>query len=271
MKIHKYAKLFPKMTGEDFAALCGDIKANGLKHPIWTLEGQILDGQNRYAACTASGVKPEFKEFLTTPTEYEAQDPLDFVISQNLNRRHLTDDQRAAIAAEIANSRKGKTLKYADSAKTVNEAAHVLQVKPRQVRLAKQLKNESPTAFQAVKSGKKSLNAAHEEKHPRKPKAPAPVAVTPMPNQVLPATPAPVAAHEPMVLPPVIEQPAEQPAEPAKITLKAFELALKALESGAEAACVGNQKERERYGKLVNALAGRLLNPIKKSNFAYGK
>jgi hypothetical protein len=45
---------------------------------------------------------------------------------------------------------------------------------------------------------------------------------------------------------------------------KVFTKQLAALEAGAESAADGNQKEREKYGVIVNALAGRLLNPVKK-------
>ncbi len=162
MKLHKFCRIFPPITGEEFANLVADIKANGLQQPITAYKDQILDGQNRFNACEQAGVKPVFQEFT-------GDDPLGFVISQNMNRRHLTDDQRAAIAAEIA-TYKGRQV--AESATLRNaDAAQILNVSTRHVRKAKQVKNESPAAFKAVKAGKKTLNEAHEEKHPRKRKA----------------------------------------------------------------------------------------------------
>ena len=100
MKLHKLATLFPEITGDAFKALALDIKSRGLRHKITTLDGKILDGVNRHRACISSGVEPEFEE-------YDGDDPLAFVLGENLNRRHLTDSQRAAIAAKIATAKPG--------------------------------------------------------------------------------------------------------------------------------------------------------------------
>ena len=199
MKLHKFCRIFPPITGEEFANLVADIRANGLQHPITTYKDQILDGQNRFNACEQAGVKPLFQEFT-------GDDPLGFVISRNLNRRHLTDDQRAAIAAEIT-TYKGRQV--AESATLRNaDAAQALKVSTRQVRKAKQVKNESPAAFKAVKEGKKTLNEAHEEKHPRKRK-PAPVA----PPDPDPVTDADIVAATDIQPPP---SPAEVPEAPPR-------------------------------------------------------
>lgn len=164
MRLHPFCKLFPEITGEDFKAFVADIKENGLRQPIVTLDEKILDGQNRLNACNAAKIEPVFQPFA-------GDDPLAFVISQNMNRRHLTDDQRAAIAAEIARAKPGNPANLAvlKSKPTIAEAAASLKVSPRNVARAKAVKKESPAAFKKVKSGEMSLNAAHEKKHPRKP------------------------------------------------------------------------------------------------------
>lgn len=189
MKSHKLAKLFPEITGADFKALVLDIKTNGLRQKITMLDGDILDGANRYRACVAADVEP-----LTE--EYKGDDPLAFVISQNLSRRQLTDDQRAAIAAEIATAKAGNPANSAvlKSETTIKGAATSLKVSPRQVARAKSVKKESPAAFRKVKSGEMSLNKAHEKRHPRKPREVNPPPSKPkerekkssLPNPVLP-------------------------------------------------------------------------------------
>ena len=77
-----------------------DIRQNGLHKPIILYEDKILDGRNRFLACKK--LWPEY-----TPDKkyehYEGDDPLGYVLSLNLHRRHLTASQRAALAAEIAN------------------------------------------------------------------------------------------------------------------------------------------------------------------------
>lgn len=55
----------------------------------------VLDGRNRYMAARDLGIEYPF-------CEYEGNDPLGFVISKNLKRRHLNESQRAMIAASLA-------------------------------------------------------------------------------------------------------------------------------------------------------------------------
>src|SRR5229473_1489770 len=90
---HPAAEIFPQLRGTALAELAADIKANGLRQHIWMREGKILDGRNRWHACHMVGVEPE-------AVEYEGDDPVGFVISQNLRRRHLTASQLAMVAVE---------------------------------------------------------------------------------------------------------------------------------------------------------------------------
>ena len=94
-EIHPAAELFPLINGEEFAALVADIKENGLLEPVWlTADGVLLDGRNRARACAEAGVK------IATRT-YAGDDPVGFVVSLNLTRRHLTTGQRAMLALEV--------------------------------------------------------------------------------------------------------------------------------------------------------------------------
>lgn len=94
-ELHPLASLFPRMAGAEFEALKADIKANGLRQPIVTHQGMILDGGNRYAACMDVGVKPMM-------AEYTGTDLVGYIESANLHRRHLeTKSQRVAIAVAL--------------------------------------------------------------------------------------------------------------------------------------------------------------------------
>ena len=96
MEPHKLANLFPMMTSEELYEMGKDIATNGQIDPIVVYEGKILDGRNRFQACQRAGVEPRVEE-------YNGTDPLAYVISLNLKRRHLTESQKAMIASELAN------------------------------------------------------------------------------------------------------------------------------------------------------------------------
>ena len=93
---HDLSKLFPPISEEDFGKLVADIKANGLHQHIVRYQGKILDGNNRYRACSLAGIEPTFAEF--TGIDADAQR---YVISANIHRRHLSPDQRRDIIAAL--------------------------------------------------------------------------------------------------------------------------------------------------------------------------
>lgn len=90
LKQHPLSAAFPAMSADDFQALKDDIESNGQREPVMVFEGMVLDGWHRYQACVQLSLKP--LQF-TFP---EGDDPVSFVISHNLHRRHLTGSQRAA-------------------------------------------------------------------------------------------------------------------------------------------------------------------------------
>lgn len=96
MNTHPAAELFPLMDDDALAALAEDIAKHGLRDPIETLDGELLDGRNRLRACELAGVAPRFDE-----VTLNGESPTEYVVSRNLHRRHLTTAQRAALAVEL--------------------------------------------------------------------------------------------------------------------------------------------------------------------------
>jgi len=92
LQLHPLCTLFPRIEGVEFEVLKTDIEANGLQQAIVVHDGMILDGGNRYRACLEAGVEP-------VTVSYDGGDPLAFVLSRNLHRRHLSPGQQAAIVA----------------------------------------------------------------------------------------------------------------------------------------------------------------------------
>ena len=100
LTFHPLVEIFPRMEDSAFDALVADIKEHGVREAIWVYKGEVLDGRNRALACDQLGIK--------CPTrEYKGKNPLAFVISMNLKRRHLSESQRAMAAARIANMTHG--------------------------------------------------------------------------------------------------------------------------------------------------------------------
>ena len=101
MEFHDYANVFPLMDNDELTRLAEDIKQNGLHEPIVIYEGKILDGRNRARACQRINIG-------FTHTTYNGSDPVGFVVSKNLHRRHLNESQRAMVAAKISNLKHGQ-------------------------------------------------------------------------------------------------------------------------------------------------------------------
>ena len=104
LEFHPLANAFPLIEGDEFDALTADIEANGLRDKITLYEGKILDGRNRYRAALAAGLELSQDDVRI----FVGDDPLGFVVSVNLRRRHLDDSQRALVAAKLANMRQGE-------------------------------------------------------------------------------------------------------------------------------------------------------------------
>lgn len=96
-KIHPLADAFPLLEGEEFDQLVADIKSNGLGHSITLTadKSMIVDGRNRYRACDAANIDPNFD---CLPTSFTEEQIAAFIMSENLHRRHLDTADKAKVA-----------------------------------------------------------------------------------------------------------------------------------------------------------------------------
>lgn len=194
LKLHPFCLAFPEATAEERLTIKNSINTRGQHEPIVLFGGEILDGRTRYHACRELKIPPQFRQF--DPVK-DGPDPLQWVIDRNLNRRHLTVGQRAALgvsltklAAEHAAAEKEKNASQATTPVgppadndedlpefltkpaapetagkplTQEQAAAAMGVSPKSVGAAANLAKNDPERFQAVKDGKTSLHAAVEE------------------------------------------------------------------------------------------------------------
>lgn len=180
MQFHEIANVWPMLDNEKLSELVDDIKLNGLINPIWTFEGKILDGRNRFRACLIAQVKPVFKEYI-------GDEPTAFAVSLNDKRRHMNKGSLAAVAAELephfaedakrrqqkAGKEHGRGQKVVEKipqpinaklpTKAREEAAKSVGVNDRYVSDAKKVKTEAPEIFEQLKAGKITLQDAKRE------------------------------------------------------------------------------------------------------------
>ncbi len=179
LKFHPLANLFPMLSEAELADLGEDIKANGQAETVKLHRGMILDGRNRYTACGKFNLAVRTEQFDGTDRQ-----ALDWVVSKNLKRRHLTDKQRAFVAARIAELKLGDnqhtrqaapiggpTLDFGDqpaqqdpepeanaASLSIGEAATVMSAPRRSVERAAAIEKATPELRAAVESGPISLD-----------------------------------------------------------------------------------------------------------------
>ena len=176
MELHPLCTYFPRMSDDEFNSLKDNLQDNGQTHPIYTLDGMILDGGNRYRALSELGIEPVM-------IEYTGSNPTQFILSSNLLRRHLTQGQSAAIVSASqswVNAQTASKLHSNVPLDTATARAKQSGAGHRTQQLADKLvKEASAELVKEVIDGKKSLNKAIKEITPPKPVAakPEPVSV----------------------------------------------------------------------------------------------
>lgn len=180
MKFHPLSELFPLIEGAEFQQLVADVKENGILEPIWTYEGQILDGRNRWRAAEVAGVACRPLQ------EFTGADPVAFVLSMNRHRRHMSPSQLAVLALEIekyeAEQAKKRMLATQNNnaakeripelisgrGQARDKAAERIGVNPRYVSDAKRIEQEAPELIEKLKKDEITVPQAIRELKERK-------------------------------------------------------------------------------------------------------
>ncbi|MEO3860923.1 DUF5131 family protein [Acrocarpospora sp. B8E8] len=204
-EVHPFADAFPLIDGEEFEELARDIKSHGQRQPIVLNHDRtvLVDGRNRFRACQTAGVNPVFEAL---PASYTDSMILDYIVSTNIERRHLNAGQKALIALEYekaisgaakaaeaerksaavgdSSSRNGNsspTLTVADlpqsptpepilrpfETKSRERAAKLVGASGRAVQQAKALQRDAPDLAAQVRSGAVALDAADRQRKQR--------------------------------------------------------------------------------------------------------
>ena len=102
--IHPKAMEFPSLPNKEMKELKADIAVNGIQMPLLVNKAKdtILDGRNRYMIALELGIdeynekKLPLEVFKGTEDEIPSE-----ILSRNVFRRHLNDDQRAGLVAKL--------------------------------------------------------------------------------------------------------------------------------------------------------------------------
>jgi len=170
-EFHEAANIFP-LDDENLQSLADDIKKNGQQIAIELVGGKILDGRRRSMACRLAGVQPITRNV-------SPDDPVAYVLSLNLHRRHLTPSQASMCAGrardiyereakERQKVRKGEqagasveNLPQLDSGKARDAAGKAFGVSGKSVDHAKRvLEKGIPELAKAVDSGRIAVSTA---------------------------------------------------------------------------------------------------------------
>ena len=153
------------MQAADFAELKHDIGKHGQREQIVYHKGKLLDGRNRQKACEELKIAPQDCEL------DDDEDPVAWVMSANLHRRHLTTSQRAMVAAKLATLKNGHRPTSDEGGATIDSAASLLNVGRASVERAKQvIRDGSKTIHSQCAAGELPVSTAAKNIRPLLPK-----------------------------------------------------------------------------------------------------
>lgn len=159
---HPYADRFPMLPADELQRLAEDIRENGQRNPIMvSLDGLILDGRNRLAACQMLDIEPDLEVC-------GFEDVAAYILSANVARRHQSTGSRAMSTALVLaddgrrENGRWKRGSVVANPEIRNSAWSDLMLK------AGAILDHAPDLAGAVVAGTLALDAAHREAEQRR-------------------------------------------------------------------------------------------------------
>ena len=191
--VHPAASVLPLLEGEAFEELKQSIKEHGQLEPIKLDKSEVLlDGRNRLRACLELKIEPWCVVYETRFKGEVPVPPEDFIMAENLWRRHLSDDQKMLYAAEILLQKEAEAAKIRQQTagkqhgrgqkkkvganstqairqpKVTEKIAAAAKGTDYSARQAVAVLKDAPDLAEPVKQGKMALKDAAAEAHTRK-------------------------------------------------------------------------------------------------------
>lgn len=173
----EFKNLIPALSAEEYAQLEANILEEGIREPIITWNGYIIDGHNRFSIAKRFDL-----EYKTTSKHFASEESVkEWMILNQFGRRNLSNYQRSVLALELEEvfSKKAKENivienknRSTDSAKlpkrvsvdTRKELSKVAQVGERTLGMVKKIQEKAPEEVKAkLATGEVSINAAYQE------------------------------------------------------------------------------------------------------------
>jgi len=173
----EFKNLIPALSAEEYAQLEANILEEGIREPIITWNGYIIDGHNRFSIAKRFDL-----EYKTTSKHFASEENVkEWMILNQFGRRNLSNYQRSVLALELEEvfSKKAKEnivienknrstgsakLPKRDSVDTRKELSKVAQVGERTLGMVKTIQEKAPEEVKAkLATGEVSINAAYKE------------------------------------------------------------------------------------------------------------
>jgi DNA modification methylase len=168
-------RLIPPLTSEEFNQLTANILAEGIREPIITWNGTIVDGHNRYQIAQEHGLEFDISEVYFK----DLNQCKEWMILNQFGRRNLSNYQRSVLALELervfSERAKNKELErkttFQKSEKsnlptinTVKELSDIANVSHDTIAKVKVIEaNASEGVKEQLRSGEVSINQAYKD------------------------------------------------------------------------------------------------------------
>lgn len=169
----EFANLIPPLSSDEYEALERSILDEGVRDPIVTWRGWIVDGHNRYEIATAHGL-----DFKTTEMDFEDENAAkEWMILNQFARRNISAYQRSLLALQLkpliaarAKERQGTRTDLRNipqksaGSDTRDELARAAGVSHDTIAKVERIEREAPAELlEQARSGDVSINAAYQQ------------------------------------------------------------------------------------------------------------
>ena len=148
---HKIANMYPMAMPSEFDLLKQSINNKGQIQSIILYDGKILDGRNRYKACTELSIEPKYEEFLGNYDE-----ALKYSCELNSGRRNLDKSQKAMVAAYNIETHRTDGI----SKLTIQQASNIYGVSDRYIKRALKILNDNLAIAEQIFEGHETIGKA---------------------------------------------------------------------------------------------------------------